>query len=92
MKIRLEGTGALKEYMGDSIHEIELHNNAVIADLYPEINTRWGTALPPHIWNPEKEQFRGAVVVVINKTPTRDIGLRLNHGDHVQLVKALTGG
>jgi hypothetical protein len=92
MKILLEGTGPLKEYLGDNALEVEMLPEAIVADLYPLIEARWGSSLPAHLWNSAKQKFRGAVVVVINGTPVQDIDRRLNHGDHVQLVKALTGG
>jgi len=92
MKILIEGTGPLKEYLGDKIQEVVMLPDATVADLYPEIDARWGSNLPPHIWNSEKKKFRGAVIVVINGTPVRDLNLGLNHGDHILLVKALTGG
>lgn len=92
MKIFLEGTGPLKEYMGKETLEIEVGADSTVADLYPVIDEHWGSVLPPHIWNSKKHNFRGAVIVVINGTPVRDINLKLNQGDQIQLVKVLTGG
>lgn len=92
MKVLFEGTGPLKEYLGDNAVEVEIPPDAIVADLYPLIDELWGSNLPAHIWNSAKQKFRGAVVVVINGTPVQDLNLRLNHGDRVQLVKALTGG
>lgn len=92
MHIFIEGVGPLKEYLGDDTHEVVMTPDAVVADLYPLIAEYWGTNLPPHLWNSEKQKFRGAVVVVINGTPVQDLNRKLNHGDHIQLVKALTGG
>ena len=92
MRITLEGTGELKEFIGEEFQKIDLHDNAVIGDLLPVIDEKWGLIFPPHIWDKKRQQFRGPVVLVINKIATRDMNLRLNHGDHIQLVKALVGG
>ena len=92
MKITLEGTGELKNYMGEDQHPLDLNDNAVIADLLPIIEEKWGTIFPAHFWNWKKHQFRGPVVVVINDAPIKDMNKQLSEGDRVQLVKALVGG
>ena len=92
MKIKLEGTGDLKNYMGEDQTAIELEDHAVIADLLPIIEEKWGSAFPAHYWNWKKHRFRGPVVVVVNDVPVRGMDAQLNEGDHVQLVKALVGG
>ena len=92
MRITLEGTGALKEFIGEEFQEIDLHDNAVIGDLLPVIDEQWGLIFPPHIWDKTKQKFRGPVILVVNKIATRDMNLQLKHGDHIQIVKALVGG
>ncbi len=92
MKILLEGTGPFKEYLGDNAVEVEMPNSAIVADLYPLIDELWGSILPAHIWNSAKQKFRGAVIVFLNGSIIQDLNQRLNDGDHIQLVKALTGG
>ena len=92
MRITLEGTGEIKEFIGGEFQKIDLHDNAVIGDLLPVIDEKWGLIFPPHIWDKTKQKFRGPVILVINKIPTRDMNLRLNQGDHIQLVKAMVGG
>jgi sulfur carrier protein ThiS len=92
MQISLEGTGDLKKYMGEDLHQIDLNDNAVVADLLPIIGQKWGSAFPPHFWNVNKQQFRGPVIFVVNKVAVRNLNRELKHGDQVQLVKALVGG
>jgi hypothetical protein len=92
MRITLEGTGELKEFIGEEFQEIELHDNAVIGDLLSVIDEKWGLIFPPHIWDIKRQKFRGPVILVVNKIPTRNMNLRLTDGDHILLVKAMVGG
>jgi hypothetical protein len=92
LRITLAGTGDLKRIIGEKHQIVDLQDNAVVADLFPIIDERWGSVFPPHIWNNKKLRFRGPVIIVINEKATQDMNLQLNHGDHILLVKALVGG
>jgi molybdopterin converting factor small subunit len=92
MKIRLKSIGDLREYFGRDPQEIELPENAVIGDLFPMIEERWGSILPAYLWDREKKRFKGAVAMLIDKRVIHDFKTPLKDGMEIQLLKAIAGG
>jgi molybdopterin converting factor small subunit len=92
MKIRLKSIGDLRDYFGREPQEIELPENAVMGDLFPVIEERWGTILPAYLWDREKQRFKGAVVLLVDKRVIHDFKAPLNDGMEVQILKAIAGG
>jgi molybdopterin converting factor small subunit len=92
MKIRLKSIGDLREYFGREPQEIELPENAVMRDLFPVIEERWGTVLPAYLWDREKKRFRGTVALLVEKRVIHDFKTPLKDGMEIQLLKAIAGG
>ena len=92
MKVTIEGSGSLKKYVGEHHQTVDLQDNAVVGNLLPIIDEKWGSVFPPYIWNSKKQKFRGPVIFVVNDKSTRKMNLKLKEGDHILLVKALVGG
>jgi molybdopterin converting factor small subunit len=92
MKIRLKSIGDLREYFGREPQEIELPDNAVMGDLFPVIEERWGAVLPAYLWDKDKQRFRGAVALLVEKRVIHDFKTPLKNGMEVQLLKAIAGG
>jgi molybdopterin converting factor small subunit len=92
MKIRLKTIGDLREYFGREPQEIVLPENAVMGDLFPVIEDRWGTVLPSYLWDRDKKRFKGAVAVLVEKRVIHDFKTPLKDGMEVQLLKAMAGG
>ena len=67
MKIRLKTIGDFRDYFGREPQEIELPENAVMGDLFPMIEQRWGAILPAYLWDREKKRFKGAVAILVEK-------------------------
>jgi molybdopterin converting factor small subunit len=92
MKIRLKTIGDLREYFGREPQEIELPDNAVMRDIFPVIEERWGPVLPAYLWDRKKKRFKGAVAVLVEKRVIHDFKTPLKDGMEVQLLKAMAGG
>jgi molybdopterin converting factor small subunit len=92
MKVYLKSIGDLRDYFGRDPQEIELPAGVPFQELLATIAQRWGTALPPYLWDPEKRQFRGAVFFVVDKQVVEDMGTPLLDGQEIVLMRALSGG
>ncbi len=92
MKVYLKSIGDLRDYFGREPQEIELPADAPFRELLTIIAERWGTALPPYLWDPEKRQFRGAVFFVVDKQVVQDMEMPLRDGQEIVLMRALSGG
>lgn len=92
MKIRLRTIGDLRDYFGKEPAEIELNEVATLRDLQLAIDARWGTILPPYLWDRGAMQFRGAVFFLINKEVVQDLKTPLQDGLQVDVLRALSGG
>jgi molybdopterin converting factor small subunit len=92
MKIRLKTIGDLRDYFGREPQEIELQENAVMEDLFPVIEQRWGAILPAYLWDREKKRFKGAVALLVEKRVIHDFKTPLKDGMEIQLLKAMAGG
>ena len=92
MKVYLKPIGDLRDYLGREPRELELHDGAAFGELLSLIGERWGKILPPFIWDAEKQQFRGAVFFVVDKQVVQDMGLVLQEGQEIALMRALSGG
>jgi molybdopterin converting factor small subunit len=92
MRVQLKTVGDLRDYFGKAPHELELADGATFADLQALIGTRWGATLPRHMWDAEKQQFRGAVFFVLDKHVVQDLDTPLEDGGEVMLVRAISGG
>ena len=92
MKIRLKTIGDLRDYFGREPQEIELPENAVMGDLFPVIEQRWGAILPAYLWDRDKKRFKGAVAILVEKKVIHDCKTPLKDGMEVQLLKAMAGG
>ena len=92
MKVYLKSIGDLRDYLGREPREIELPPGALFGELLALIGERWGRALPPFIWDAEKQQFRGAVFFVVDKQVVQDMSMPLKDGQEIALMRALSGG
>ena len=92
MKIRLKSIGDLRDYFGREPQEIELPADASVRALLAAIGERWGSALPPYLWDPEKGQFRGAVFLLADQHVIQDMETPLRDGQEIVLMRALSGG
>jgi molybdopterin converting factor small subunit len=92
MKITLKTIGELRDYLGREPQEVDLPENAIIKDLLRWIEDHYGSKLPAYLWDSQEHQFRGPVVLIINKKVIFDVNTPLAEGFEVKVIKALVGG
>jgi sulfur carrier protein ThiS len=92
MNVVLKAIGDLKDYLGKEPREVELPQNARVRDLLKYIEQHWGAGLPAYLWDFKKHQFRGPIVLVINKKAVQDLEAPLQDGIEISIMRAIAGG
>ncbi len=92
MKVIVKGIGDLRDYFGKESREIALPENARVKDLLQCIEQHWGAGFPAYLWDFEKHQFRGPVVLVMNKKAIQDLDAPLQDGVEISIMRAIAGG
>ena len=92
MKVSVKGIGDLKEYFVKEPREVELPEGARVCDLLQCIGQIWGSGLPKYLWDFEQNQFRGPVVLVVNKKAVQDLDASLQDGTEISIMRAIAGG
>ncbi len=92
MRITFKSIGDLRDYFGREPQEIEFQENSVLKDVLGWITEHYEATLPAYMWNAQEHQFRGPVVLIINKKVATDMNTPLTDGLEVTVMKALVGG
>jgi len=92
MRIFLKAIGDLRDYFGHNTEIIELPEGAVAQDLLDAIHVRWGASLPAYLWCQQTHQFKGPVLMVVEKKAIRDLTIPLIEGMEIFLFRAVAGG
>ncbi len=92
MKVFVRAIGDLREYLGRGPQEIELAANSSAQDLLKAIEIRYGAGLPGYLWDFQKHQFRGPVVLVVDKKAIQDFETELKEDIEIVIMKAIAGG
>ena len=92
MKIRVTAFGQIKRYIENYCGKISLPDDARLADLLHYIDRHWSKELPEYLWNKDKKQFRGPVVIMVGNQAVTDHDTVLCDGQEVKLYKVLVGG
>ncbi len=92
MKVMVKGIGDLAEYFGKESRSVDLPDNGRVKDLLQAIEQTWGAGLPAYLWDFEKHQFRGPVMLVMNKKALQDLDALLQDGSDIRIMRAVAGG
>ena len=92
MTIRVTAFGQIKRYIENYCGRISLPDDARLADLLHYIDRHWSKELPAYLWNKDKKQFRGPVVIMVGNQAVTDHDTLLCDGQEVKLYKVLVGG
>jgi sulfur carrier protein ThiS len=92
MKVFFKSIADLRDYFGREPVELELPEGATLFNLLDEIAVRWGPGLPKYLWDAEKNQFRGPIVLLVNKKVYLDHSMPLIEGQEITAMKAIAGG
>lgn len=91
MRINIRAFGPLKHYLGEDRQQVELPEGATLQDLMHVVDTNWGEVLPPQLWDAEKKQFHG-VIILADSTQMQELDTPLKENQEVYLVKVMVGG
>lgn len=92
MEVTVKAIGDLREYFGREPHTVVLSESAVLNDLLLAIEERWGVGLPSYLWDFNSHQFRGPVLLVVDKKAVQDLNAPLKDGLQVSIMRAIAGG
>ena len=92
MKIFLKSIANLRNYFGYEPVELELPENSTLQTVVDIIAERWGSQLPTYMWDSSKLQFRGPILLLVDKKVQTNFSEPLKNGQEVTILKALMGG
>jgi len=92
LKITVTAFGQIKRYIENYCGEISLPDGARLTDLLHYIHCHWSKELPEYLWNKDKKQFRGPVVIMVGNQAATDHDTVLCDGQEVKLYKVVVGG
>jgi hypothetical protein len=92
VKVRLLAHGALCACFGPGPQELGLRDNAAVPELLGAIADRWGTTLPPGVWDAGRGKFAPGVLMLVGRRPVRDRAQRLEDGQDIDLYQMAAGG
>lgn len=92
MKVGLKAIGDLRDYLGRGVQEIDIGEGTQVKDLLNAIELRWGAGLPAYLWDSRTHNFRGPVLLVIDKKAVQDVDTSLKDGMEIIVMKAIAGG
>jgi hypothetical protein len=92
MKIIFRSIAGLRDYFGREPVELEPPEDATLQTVIETIGVRWGSELPAYMWDHSKTQFRGPILLLIDRKVPSDSNVPLRNGQEVTVMKALVGG
>ncbi len=52
----------------------------------------WGAGFPAYLWDFDKHQFRGPIVLVMSNKAVQDLDTLLPDGIEIRILRAVAGG
>ncbi len=96
MKVKVEYLGHVKNIIGSQREEeIELKEEASIADLLNTLSERYGEPFKKAIYEPKDTDVKANYIITVNGyllNQLKGIATKLKHGDHVILLPIVSGG
>ena len=84
--------GILSDWVGTKEADFELPDGALYADLLSEIGTRYGDNMPPQLWDPAEENFRGPIMASGDGRNIDSLETILKNGEKITFLLMLSGG
>ena len=92
MKVNITFSGPLARYAGIEKARIELPESACFEDLLTEIGRRYGSNMPPLIWDPARGCFTHHVLVIKGLKHLTDLKEPLKEGEEIKFFLVMLGG
>jgi sulfur carrier protein ThiS len=84
--------GILSDWVGVKTTSFDLPAKATYADLLREIGLRYGSNMPPQLWDHEAHIFNGPVLAEASGKVVESNAHLLQEGDEVKLYLMIAGG
>jgi len=96
LKVKVEYLGYIKKLIGNEREEeIEIRDNAIIADLLMMLSEKYGEPFKKAIFEPSGADVKANFIVTVNGfllNQLKGIETKLKNGDHVILMPIVSGG
>ena len=92
MKVNIMFCGPLARYAGIEKARIELSEIARFEDLLSEIGRRYGSNMPPLIWDADRNRFTHHVLAVKGFKHLTDLKEPLNKREEIKFYLVMLGG
>jgi hypothetical protein len=93
MNVILRPFGTLQRYFGESRIEIHCASGTTFFELCDVIEARWGSQLPPSLWDAASRRFVAQVIVMIGgKGLTAHENPILSEGQEILFLLPFAGG
>jgi len=96
LKVKVEYLGHVRNIIGSQREEeIELKEEASIADLLNVLSEKYGDAFKKAVYEPKGTDVKSNYIITVNGyllNQLKGIVTKLKHGDHVTLLPIVSGG
>jgi hypothetical protein len=92
MNVNITFSGPLAGYAGIEKARIKLPESACFEDLLSEIGRRYGSNMPPLIWDPAQGRFTHHVLVMQGLKHLTDLKEPLDRGEEIKFFLVMLGG
>ena len=95
MKNTIHYLGLVKTYTNQIRDQVDLDDDASLADLLYKLSSKFGKPFSPEIYDPEKKEVQPMFMVMINGILMRQLNgieTKLKDGDNIVIMPLMTGG
>jgi len=96
LKVKIEYLGHIKNIVGDRRNEeIEIKDNAIVADLLTVLSEKYGEPFKKAIYEPKATDVKSNFIVTVNGyllNQLDGVQTKLKNRDHVVLMPIVSGG
>lgn len=96
MKVKIEYLGHVKKMVGDRrVEEVEIKDNAMVADLLTVLSEKYGEPFKKAIYEPKAADVKSNFIVTVNGyllNQLDGVQTKLKNRDHVVLMPIVSGG
>ena len=96
LKVKIEYLGHIKKMVGDRrVEEVEIKDNAIVADLLSVLSEKYGEPFKKAIYEPKAADVKSNFIVTVNGyllNQLDGVQTKLKNRDHVVLMPIVSGG
>jgi sulfur carrier protein ThiS len=92
MRVFLKSVGRIARYLGTEAREVELPDDATLADFLDYFGRTLASEVPAYLWNEKEGGFRGPVIITIDGEVAQGPETRIRDGQELLLFKPVVGG